>query len=80
MPQPSSTFVDVTVRPIFLPIVPDRNRRTESGCQLRPHTNRQAMCFTFNALPKSDESSDYPVSGFVKSTVKRSASDSKLLI
>jgi hypothetical protein len=30
---PSSTLVDTTVSPIFLPIVPDRNPRTECGCQ-----------------------------------------------
>jgi hypothetical protein len=31
--SPSSTFLDVTTRPIFLPSVPDRNPRTECGCQ-----------------------------------------------
>jgi len=31
--SPSSPFVETTVNPIFLPTVPDRNPRTECGCQ-----------------------------------------------
>jgi hypothetical protein len=31
--SPSSPLVDATVSPIFLPIVPERNPRTECGCQ-----------------------------------------------
>ena len=33
MRSPSSPLVDVTVNPIFFPTVPDRNPRTECGCQ-----------------------------------------------
>ena len=33
MRSPSSPLVDITVSPIFLPTVPDRNPRTECGCQ-----------------------------------------------
>src|SRR5713101_1962369 len=31
--SPSSPLADVTASPIFLPTVPDRNPRTECGCQ-----------------------------------------------
>ena len=31
-PRSSSPLTDVTVSPIFLPMVPDRNPRTECGC------------------------------------------------
>src|ERR1700729_2323572 len=31
--SPSSPFVDVTERPIFLPTVPERKPRRECGCQ-----------------------------------------------